>query len=328
MEKTSDKIISYIKQSGRASGKELSDFLGITDRSVRKQLRGLFNAGRLSKVGNPPRVFYIIPERNSQEDIIFSWSEVDSKKQSCIEENFLYITSRGERLGGKTGFVKWCTDRNMSIEKKAKEYWALFKKYDALKKEGVISGKKKMQDTFGEKIFVDDVFYADFYAWEIFGKTKLGQLLLYGKQSQDRKIMAEVIREIKTPLENILQRKNIDAVGFIPPTVKREVQCMTVLQKGLNLSLPVLGLVKIKTEIITPQKTLSKLSERIENAEHAMFVTDTRKFSNILLIDDAVGSGATLNQVAGKIKRVGIAKKVYGFSITGSLKGFDVISEV
>ena len=328
MEKTSDKIIAYIKQSGRASGKELSDFLGITDRSVRKQLRGLFNAGRLSKVGNPPRVFYIIPEKKDREGAVFSWSEIDSEKQNCIEENFLHVTSRGERFGGKAGFVKWCEDRNMSIEKKVEEYWGLFKKYDALKKEGVISGKKKMQDTFGENLFADDIFYADFYAWEIFGKTKLGQLLLYGKQSQDKKIMTEVIRKIRTPVKNLLRRKNIDAVGFVPPTVKREVQFMTVLQKGLNLPLPVVELVKAKTEIITPQKTLSKLSQRIENAEHAMFVTDGRKFSNVLLIDDAVGSGATINQVAGKIKRAGIAKKVYGFSITGSAKGFDVISEV
>jgi hypothetical protein len=41
-----------------------------------------------------------------------------------------------------------------------------------------------------------------------------------------------------------------------------------------------------------------------------------------------VGSGATLNETATQIKQKGIAKKVIGLSITGSFKGFDVISEV
>jgi len=52
-------------------------------------------------------------------------------------------------------------------------------------------------------------------------------------------------------------------------------------------------------------------------------------YKNILLIDDAVGSGSTLNETAGQIKRKGICKgQVIGLTITGSFKGFDVISEV
>ncbi len=46
------------------------------------------------------------------------------------------------------------------------------------------------------------------------------------------------------------------------------------------------------------------------------------------LIDDAVGSGATLQETARKIKDRGIAKKVYGVALVGSIKGFEVISEV
>lgn len=48
----------------------------------------------------------------------------------------------------------------------------------------------------------------------------------------------------------------------------------------------------------------------------------------LLLIDDAVGSGATLNETAKKLKQMGIAKRVYGFAVVGSLKGFEVIREV
>ena len=86
---------------------------------------------------------------------------------------------------------------------------------------------------------------------------------------------------------------------------------------------------KVKTPVIVPQKTLNKLEDRIINARETIVVDDTSKYTNILLIDDAVGSGATLNEVAKKIRQKGICSgKIIGLAITGSVKGFDVISEV
>lgn len=49
----------------------------------------------------------------------------------------------------------------------------------------------------------------------------------------------------------------------------------------------------------------------------------------MLLIDDAVGSGATMNEIAKQIKNINLVSgEIIGLSITGSFKGFDVISEV
>ncbi len=45
-------------------------------------------------------------------------------------------------------------------------------------------------------------------------------------------------------------------------------------------------------------------------------------------MDDAVGSGATLNETALKLKRKGICDMVIGYAVTGSFKGFDVLQEV
>lgn len=58
-------------------------------------------------------------------------------------------------------------------------------------------------------------------------------------------------------------------------------------------------------------------------------VSDNSKHDNILLIDDAVGSGSTLNETAKQIREKGVCDgKIIGLAITGSFKGFDVISEV
>jgi len=77
-----------------------------------------------------------------------------------------------------------------------------------------------------------------------------------------------------------------------------------------------------------PQKSLGKIEERINNAEHTFAVNETVKYKHLLLIDDAVGSGSTMNQIAGKIKQKGIAKKVTGLAVVGSYKDFDVITDV
>jgi predicted amidophosphoribosyltransferase len=98
--------------------------------------------------------------------------------------------------------------------------------------------------------------------------------------------------------------------------------------KNLHPAVSKISITKIKTDIVVPQKTLNKLEDRVENAKKTFVVNEMGKYKNVLLIDDAVGSGATLNEVAKQIKEKGIAKKIIGLAITGSFKGFDVISEV
>ena len=80
--------------------------------------------------------------------------------------------------------------------------------------------------------------------------------------------------------------------------------------------------------IPVPQKSLNKFEERINNAENTFAISEKVKYKHILLIDDAVGSGTTLNQIAGKLKRKGIAEKITGLAIVGSFKGFDVVTDV
>jgi predicted amidophosphoribosyltransferase len=47
-----------------------------------------------------------------------------------------------------------------------------------------------------------------------------------------------------------------------------------------------------------------------------------------LILDDAIGSGATINEIAKKVKDKKVAQHVVGLAITGSYKGFEVISEL
>lgn len=322
---TKEKIFNYIKKRQQVTVGELVDEFDMSRWGVYKHINKLLEESKITKIGRAPKVFYLIKEESIKvTDDIFSFNKIEKK---IIEENYLVITPSGERKEGLEGFIYWCNKNNLDVIKTTDDYIKTFEKYNSYKKEGVINGSKKFENTFKE-VFLNDVYYLDFYSIERFGKTKLGQLLLYGKQSGNKKIIKEIIEIIKPKIEAVVKKHKIDAVGFIPWTVKREVQIMREIEKGMKLSIGRIKIEKIKTEITVPQKTLSKLGDRIENAEKTIVLAESVKYKNILLIDDAVGSGATMSETAKQIKNKGIAKKVIGIAITGSFKGFDVISEV
>lgn len=332
--KTSEKIINYISKQGEASAKELADYLGISQRAVFKQLKNLIENGSLIKKGTPPKVYYLLPDVDLSVNDDISIEDgvqvalVDDDHKHYIEENFYQITATGQVQIGFKGFISWCQKRSLPIDKTAKEYKSTLESYHKyFNKYGLINGFNKFKSTYNE-VYIDEIYYLDFYSIERFGKTKLGQKLLYAKQSQDRRLILDLINEIEPKINELIKNKKVNSVGFIPPTVKREVQFIREMEKGLKLQLPIIKIVKISTDIIVPQKTLSKLEDRIENAKISIVVDDNRSFENVLLIDDAVGSGATLNETAKSLKQKNVAKKIIGLSITGSFKGFDVISEV
>lgn len=324
-QKTSEKMLAYIAKQGQVSGKDLADYFHtISSRAVRKQLKNLFDKGLLQKIGRPPQVFYSV----IKDKIEIKSLQIETEIQSIIEKRYLFISSVGEEMPGWNGFIAWCEKTNQEPIKTAYEYVDTLEKYDAFRKQNRIDGMDKMKKSFTH-VFLDALFYLDFYSIERFGKTKLGQILLYAKQSQNTKLIKQLVDEIRPQVTKLLGKYKIDAILFVPPTVKREVQFMKELERYLNFSLPTITVVKVKTPIIIPQKTLNKLGDRVENARQTIIVDDTRVFKNILLIDDAVGSGATLNETARQIKQKKLCKgKLIGLAITGSFKGFEVISEV
>lgn len=323
--KTSQKIIEYIEDQKQVTASDIADHLGISRQGLYKHLSKLLEKNKIAKVGTPPIVFYSI---NKKGERLLETQEVDNEIKQYIEEKYLIITPSGKRKNGWEGFVYWTKKINQPLVKTANEYIVTSKKFERLKKNGLINGLVKLRDTFPE-IYLDRLYYLDFYSIERFGKTKMGQMLLYAKQSQNKSLIKELTSIIKPKIDQIIKKQNIDAIGFIPPTVKREVQFMRELEKNLSLNTPAISIIKIKTEVAVPQKTLSKLQDREENAHNTIIVDEKRHFKNILLLDDAVGSGATLNETAGQIKtRKIVSNQIIGLAITGSFKGFDVISEV
>jgi DNA-binding transcriptional ArsR family regulator len=325
--KVRDSILKLLAQKGDLSVKELVDLIDVSKQAIHVTLRKLLEEQKIEKFGRAPKTIYRLRESIPA---LLSPDTLEQTDRIFLEKEFLLITETGELLEGEPAFYKWCQQRKLPFAKTADEYIQTKKRYDLyVDDKGVINGMDKLRNTKGyDKIHLDELFYLDFYAIERFGKTRLGTLLHFAKQGQNKMLMKKMVLEIQPRINQFMQGGIYDAVGFVPPTIRREVQLMKYLDTHIKIDLPRIRIQKISGIIPVPQKSLSKLEERVRNAESSFTLNNQVSYKNLLLIDDAVGSGATLNQIAGKIKQKNIAKKVTGLAIVGSFKGFDVITDV
>lgn len=323
-----NKIKELFQDKKELSVNEIVSEFNISKQYVHRILNQFIESNEIERLGLPPKTIYklkILSEKKVVSTVIIS-----SEKLNFLQENFIVITEIGQLLEGIAAFENWCEKRKLPLEKTIDEFILTKDKYNQyIDKNGLISGLEKLKSTKGyDKIFMDELLYLDFYATERFGKTRLGTILHYAKQGQNKMLMKILITEIKEKINTILLVYKIDAIAYVPPTIKRETQLMKVLANGLKINLPNIEIIKTGGIIPVPQKSLNKIEERINNAENTFVVKGTVSYNTILLIDDAVGSGSTLNQIARKIKNKQLAKNVIGLAVVGSYKGFDVITDV
>lgn len=323
-----DKITAALTEKGDLSVKELVDMLHVSKQAIHVAISQLLEHEIIVKFGRTPKTIYRLKGAvvADKED----FTSISKETQNYLTGNFLLITEIGKMISGIEGFSHWCKQRNLPFEKTLTEFVKTKHKYDSyFNTIGIIDGKDKLQNTKGyDKIHLDEIFYLDFYAIERFGKTRLGTLLHYAKQGQNKFLMKILLSEIKSKVELLIKKNKFDAMGFVPPTIRREVQIMKYLETHLKINLPKIKIQKISGIIPVPQKSLNKIEERINNAENTFAVNEAIQYKHLLLIDDAVGSGSTMNQIARKIKQKGIATKITGLAIVGSFKGFDVVTDI
>lgn len=324
--KTREKIIRLLGKNHQLSIHELCQILGASRQYIHRVINDLEDNGVIQKWGKGPHVYYALIQKPSEPE----FTPISYEQEEFLNKHFFLIDAAGNKLNGIEGISYWCDKQELDLNKTINDYIPTRSKYlDYIGETGLIDGLPKLNNTKGiGNIGVDALYYFDFYAIERFGKTRLGTLMHYAKQGQNKALMTEIATLIKQRLFNFIESENVDAILFVPPTIGRKVQIMHVLEKLLNIPLPKVRITKIKTEIVIPQKALSKLFERKENAKNTFHIPEQTSFEHILILDDAVGSGTTINEISLKIKDKKLCKRISGLAITGSFKGFEVISEL
>lgn len=324
--KTREKIIAMLKKHGQMSIQDLSVALGFSRQYIHSKINELEEAGSVKALGKAPHVFYALKEEETERQSY----NICFEDEQFLKSHFILVDSLGNLLEGIDAMQYWCDKQDLKLEKTLPEFIETRKKYLAFyNTQHLIDGIEKLKNTKGiGPVGMDSLFYLDFYAIERFGKTQLGTLMHYAKQGQNKILMKKIADEVRQRIYNLVNEMQVDAVLFIPPSIDRKIQIMTVLEKLLSIDKPVIKVQKIKNAIVVPQKALSKIFERVANAKNTFYVPDQKAYKRVLMIDDAVGSGATMNEIALKLKEKKLAKEIIGLAITGSYKGFEVISEL
>lgn len=324
--RTKESILKLLSKNSQLTVNDLAAILNVSRQYIHRVINELTDDGLITSVGRAPKVYYRL---NEQAKPVYAKS-ISFEQENYLKQHFIAIDPLGNLREGLDALRYWCEKQNLPLEKTILEYIDTRNKYLAyFNTQELIDGTEKLINTNGiQDIGVNKLFYLDFYAIERFGKTRLGTLMHYAKQGQNKQLMKQIVSEIRQRVFNLLNEMQIDAVLFVPPTIDRKTQIMTVLQKLLKIELPHVKVEKIKNQIVVPQKALSKIFERIINAKNTFYVPNQPNYQRVLILDDAIGSGATINEIALKLKEKEIANEVIGLAITGSYKGFDVISEL
>lgn len=326
---TKQQIIKFLKKQGPAGPTAIASALGISQQMVHRHLKSLLVSGKVRKQGTSPKVLYFAVDQQPQHP----FPELSSTEQSYINDHYLAVKPDGEVIEGLKGFQWWAlrTKQHKQFKALAHEYVTTHKKLDAQHKNelNVIDATFKIKSTFDE-CYLDYLFYYEFYSLPKFGKTKTGQMVFLGKSGQNLRYIKLLAQLSRVAILNIIAHYQIDGVIFTPHSIPRKISFLKMFQQFLNLPIPCATLKKIfVNDIPIAQKSLSKLNDRIENATNTIFTSkESKTFNRVLVIDDAVGSGATLNVIASKLKELADVQFVCGFAVTGSLKGFEVINEI
>ena len=184
--------------------------LSISKQYVHRILNELLLLDLITKIGSTPKTIYRIKEIQIVSDI--PKIIISNEKQNFLKDNFLLITEIGQMLEGLDAFENWCQKRKLPIEKTIDEFILTKEKYNNyLDSNNLISGLDKLKNTKGyDEIFLDELLYLDFYAIERFGKTRLGTILHYAKQGQNKMLM----RILSNGINIVLSDYNIDFFSY------------------------------------------------------------------------------------------------------------------
>jgi predicted DNA-binding transcriptional regulator len=325
-------ILDFLKGCGQGQVKELVQQLGITQAAVHRALNQLMAQGLVEKRGKPPKVFYFLCQNTPTRPLV----AINDATRAELDQHYLYVTPTGHLLTGLDGFLMWMknTQNKQKPENCIQDYLGAIREANSHRCRPdqpigqLIDATSRFQQIF-IPCHLDKVYYEDFYSLIKFGKTKLGQLVLHGKQSQNSRIIKDIAATIAPSLNQLIANEAIDAVAWAPHSIPRKLPFLKEIERHINLKLPKIECIKVYGGAVpVAQKSLSKLEERIQNARETIVVSSAHLSApRVLLIDDAVGSGATLNEIAHKLKDRG-ASHVIGYAIVGSYKGFEVIKEV
>lgn len=308
------RILELFDNYNELSVLEITKQLNVSKQSVHLCLKKLQGEEVVQKFGRVPLTFYkLVPSSAEGEDVQISLTE---DEQTAVN-TFTRLNAYGKLITGIPAIVDYYknTDRGLHefIKLFAAERIRINRNKDPSQ---LINGHNNFRQLVGVSDYnISDLYHVDYEHIGEFGKSRLGILVELAKTTQSESVFELLIKEVKKQIVNFVYMSDFDAVAFVPPTIPREKQIMRVLEEELAIALPKINIHKVFNEVPVAQKSRLSKESRAINAESSFMIPQQAKYKHLLLIDDIMTTGITLNTIAQKIKRKKIAIKITGLTL-------------
>ena len=313
---------------------QIAEALSISRPTANKYLKELFQNWEISKIWSGAHSTYLIPQVDKEggktDFLSIHKNPFPYEEAKLLDEKFFKYDSDGRILKWVEGFLLRCKKRDLNPKHKISAFDAINQQINNHRTQCGLLNIINQFKIKHEYSALDELFYADAYTRAEFGRGALSEQMFFAKQHQDKQQLKSLISLFYRNLECLLTTFDIDAIGLTPPSISRKVQILDLVDQLLDPSIPRIPLVKYSpSKILIPQKSLKRPEERIQNAKNTIFIRGEHiDYHTVLLIDDFVGSGATLNETAIKLKTAWV-KKIIGFAFFGNLDlKYEVINEM
>ena len=313
---------------------QIAEALNISRPTANKYLKELLQNWEISKIWSGAHSTYLIPQVDKEggktDFLSIHKNPFPYEEAKLLDEKFFKYDSDGRILKWVEGFLLRCKKRDLNPKDEISAFDAINQQINNHRTQcGLLNATNQFKIKH-QYSALDELFYADAYTRAEFGRGALSEQMFFAKQHQDKQQLKNLISLFYRNLECLLTTFDINAIALTPPSISRKVQILDLVDQLLDPSIPRIPLVKYSpSKILIPQKSLKRPEERIQNAKNTIFIREEDiDYNTVLLVDDFVGSGATLNETAIKLKTAWV-KKIIGFAFFGNLDlKYEVINEM
>ncbi len=280
-------------------------------------LKSLLLSGQIIRRGTSPRTYYSLAKagQQSSETIL----QLTDKQHDILQSDFLIIKKEGHQVSGVKAICDYAQELNQDPQQIAIQFLeARDKQLSEIEiDEGEAHDQIKLLETKEavKQGTIQHFHFADYCEVGDYGDTALAKKLRTAKNSGNALLQLQLFRETERQLQEYIADYGVDAVAFIPGSTMQGKDLMKRWKETLDLPLPHVNLVRAIEENAVPQNIISLQTDREQAADGTLAVADHRRFRHVLLIDDELITGTTMQNAAQNIQEAGIAERVSAFAM-------------
>lgn len=349
------RVYDCLAKLGNATPNQIieSGYLEIGKVMLHRHLKRLHHLGLIERIGTPPHVYYRCIKVVARDALEQAIMDQHLSGEDLFGQYFAYMKNF-QLLEGPEAFKEWFIGKQLpNLRKNKSRKRALSEQvitalldasstYLTMRAEledskipelALFDGTPRYKSIHSSPI-VKTVYYVDFYSLPVYGRSRLGHYIQKAKvgDQYSRVYIDRIAQTISGPINMLVAKHKVDALLWVPHSLKRQVGLMDELRRQLGGTRAEIKVIKAFPAEVIPQKSISDLQMRITNAlasNHIMTSHHQLKtIRSVLIIDDAIGSNATIHGIATKLKQGNDSLEIHAIAPVGSFKGFDIIQDI